>query len=206
MRLLGRPTSINVRKVIWTAAEAGLALSREDDWADSRDVRTPAFQALNPNALVPVLVTDEGALWESNSICRYLAALAPDRLLLPAAPFSRAQTEKWMDWQQTELNTAWRAAFMGLVRRHPDFRDDGQAISQSASRWNGLMLILDRVLEDGGPYVAGADFTLADIVLGLSHQRWLLTPINRPPAPALAAWRARLMARPAAPVLDWDCP
>ncbi len=28
-----------------------------------------------------------------------------------------------MDWQATEFNTAWRHAFMGLVRKDPRFQD-----------------------------------------------------------------------------------
>ena len=29
--------------------------------------------ALNPNAMVPVIVDGDAVLWESNTICRYLA-------------------------------------------------------------------------------------------------------------------------------------
>jgi hypothetical protein len=39
--------------------------------------------------------------------------------------------------------------------------------------------------------------TLADVVLGLSVQRWLATPIVHAPLPALRAYHARLAARPA---------
>lgn len=124
LRILGRPISINVRKVLWAAAEAGLAFDHEPEWAASRDVNSPEFLALNPNGLVPVLVSDEGVLWESNTICRYLAGRAGRSDLLPAAAFARAEVEKWMDWQATELNGAWGPAFLALVRRHPDHVGD----------------------------------------------------------------------------------
>ena len=39
----------------------------------------------------------------------------------------------------------------------------------------------------GGPFVCGAAFTLADVVLGLSTNRWRLTPIERPVLPAVEA-------------------
>lgn len=198
LRILGRPSSINVRKVLWTAAEAGLAFTHEPEWAAERDVRSPEFLALNPNGLVPVLTCDEGVLWESNSICRYLAASAGRTDLLPDVPFARANVEKWMDWQVAELNAAWRPAFLGLVRRSPAFVDDLRAIEESARAWNRLMLLLERRLAQTGAYLAGDTFTLADVAIGLSLQRWLLTPIARPPTPALLAYRARLLARPAA--------
>jgi glutathione S-transferase len=196
MRILGRTSSLNVRKVIWTAAEAGLAFEQEAEWAGARDTRSPEFLALNPNGLVPVLISDKGVLWESNTICRYLAGRANRTDLLPAAPFARAAVETWMDWQASELNSAWRAAFLSRVRGSPEF--DAAAVARSIEQWNGLMSILERRLAETGAFVAGADFTLADIVLGLSLQRWLLTPIPRPPSPALLAWRERIQARAAA--------
>ncbi|HYF54473.1 MAG TPA: glutathione S-transferase N-terminal domain-containing protein [Salinarimonas sp.] len=196
--VLGRTTSINVRKVLWTAAETGLAFAHEDRWALAWDVRSAEFLRLNPNGLVPVLLCQDGVLWESNTICRYLAAIAQPHELLPADPFPRAEVEMWMDWQATELNSAWRVAFLALVRHHPDHVHDKMGIARSVEQWNDLMGILERRLAETDAYVVGARFTLADVVVGLSLQRWLLTPIARPRTPALNAYRERLLARPAA--------
>lgn len=196
--ILGRITSINVRKVLWTAAETGLAFAHEDQWALAWDVRSAEFLRLNPNGLVPVLQCQDGVLWESNTICRYLASSAQRHDLLPADPFPRAEVEMWMDWQATELNSAWRTAFLALVRRHPEHVHDQIGIARSVEQWNALMRILERRMAETHAYVVGAHFTLADVVVGLSLQRWLLTPIARPPTPALNAYRERLLARPAA--------
>ena len=196
LRILGRPSSINVRKVLWTADEAGLAFTHESDWAGARDTRSPEFLALNPNGLVPVIVTNDGVLWESNAICRYLAGRAARKDLLPDQPFARAEVEKWMDWTATELNTAWRPAFLGLVRKMSGF--DEAAIQRSAERWNALMLILEQRLVETGAFAAGGTFTVADVVLGLTVHRWVHTPIARPPMPALHSYYERLQARPAA--------
>lgn len=48
-----------------------------------------------------------------------------------------------------------------------------------------------------GTHVAGEDFTLADIVLGLSVNRWVMTPFDKPELPAVAAYYDRLSLRPA---------
>jgi glutathione S-transferase len=58
------------------------------------------------------------------------------------------------------------------------------------------MAILDRQLERTGPYVCGAEFTLADVVLGLSVNRWAMTPIAHAELPAVRAYYDRLDARP----------
>src|SRR5579871_6418099 len=103
LRILGRTSSINVRKLLWTATEVEVAFTHEDEWGATRDIHSDDFRALNPNGLIPVVVTDEGVLWESNTICRFLAAQAKRVDLLPEAPFARAAVEKWMDWQLAEL-------------------------------------------------------------------------------------------------------
>ena len=198
LRLLGRPGSINVRKVMWTLAELDRPFVHEPHWGDPpANLASPAFLALNPNGLVPVLVDGKRVLWESHTICRYLAAKAGRADLLPADPGARAEVEKWMDWQAAELNPAWRDAFMSLVRRHPEHRDP-DAVARSAAAWNRRMALLDRHLDETGAFAAGSAFTHADIVLGLSVHRWRTTPIDRPRLPHVDAYYDRLRRRPAA--------
>lgn len=195
IRILGKTASINVRKVLWTCDELGLAVEREDWGGGFRSTQAPEFLALNPNGLVPVLVDGATVLWESNTICRYLAGREGDGDLLPIEPRARARVEQWMDWQATELNNAWRYAFMALVRRSPT-HTDASAVAASAAEWSRLMTLLDGQLARGGAFVAGADFTLADVVLGLSAHRWRMTLAERPALPAVQAWLDRLSERP----------
>lgn len=195
LRILGKASSINVRKVLWTCREVGRDFVREDWGSGFQPVDTDAFRAMNPNAQVPVVQVADGYLWESNSICRFLAGDAGRADLLPLAPLARVRVEMWMDWQATELNPAWRYAFMALVRRSPTFADP-DAIAASVVGWNRQMGILEGQLAKTGAYVVGPDFTLADIVLGLSTNRWKMTPMERPHLPAVEEWWARLCARP----------
>ena len=193
MKLLGRLTSMNVRKVMWTAAQLDLDLPREDWGAGFRSTQQPEYLALNPNALVPVLLDGDFALWESNTICRYLATQHDAKTLLPTEARARAQVEQWMDWQAGELNNSWRVAFMALVRGQPA---TPEAIAASVAGWNRHMVMLDEQLARTGAYVTGGDFTLADIVLGLSTQRWKNAPIERAELPAVEAWLQRLSTQP----------
>ncbi|MBI3367933.1 MAG: glutathione S-transferase [Burkholderiales bacterium] len=196
LQLLGKSSSINVRKVLWLCAEMGLSVDHEQWGSGFKPTQTPEFLALNPNALVPVLRDGERVLWESNTICRYLAGRERSVDLLPTEPAARAGVEQWMDWQATELNNAWRYAFMALVRRSPR-HTDAAARDASVAEWHRHMRILDGQLSKTGAFAAGAEFTLADIVLGLSTHRWFLTPMARPELAAVTAYCERLSQRPA---------
>lgn len=195
LKILGKPTSINVRKVLWLCEELGLPFELEEWGSGYRSTEDPEFLALNPNALVPVIRDGDRVLWESNTICRYLAGREGRIDLLPREPTERARVEQWMDWQATELNNAWRYAFMARVRRSTAHADPAQ-IEASVGEWNQRMSVLDAQLARTGAYAAGESFSLADIVLGLSVNRWRMTPMERPELPAVAAYLHRLEERP----------
>jgi glutathione S-transferase len=197
LRVLGKAASINVRKVLWTCDEVGLAFEREDWGAGFRDTATPDYLRLNPNGLVPVIVDDDLVLWEPNTIIRYLAARYGTPDLLSAEPRERAGVEMWMDWQATEFNNSWRYAFQALVRRNPAF-DDASELDASVRACSRNIEILDAQLARTNRFVAGDRFTLADIPIGLAVNRWFMTPLaERPACPAVSAYYERLAVRPA---------
>jgi glutathione S-transferase len=198
LKLLGKASSINVRKVLWACHELALPVEREDWGSGFQSTDTPAFRALNPNAMVPVLLDDGFVLWESNAICRYLAVREGRHDLLGATPRERAVVEQWMDWQATELNNSWRYVFMARVRHSPAHQD-AAALRAGEEGWARHMRILDEQLARSGAFVTGTSFTLADVVLGLSVQRWLMTPLmtpmQGPPLLAVQAYFDRLSLR-----------
>jgi glutathione S-transferase len=194
LEILGRSSSINVRKVLWLCAELDVPYRQEQWGTGFRSTSTPEFLMLNPNGLVPVIRDGAFVLWESNTICRYLAGKHERDDLLPRELASRAIVEQWMDWQATELNDAWRYAFMGLVRKSPK-HDDPDAIAASIEQWNRRMTLLDARLEQTGAYVASGTFTLADIGIGLATHRWFATPMDRPALAAVEAYYERLSER-----------
>jgi glutathione S-transferase len=127
LRILGRVTSINVRKVLWALDELGLAYGREDWGMPVRDPKVPEFLALNPNGQVPVLVENQFVLWESNAILIYLAER--EGQLLPEQLELRALALQWLGWQAAELNPPWGYAVNALIRRAMTIP------ARSRSRW-----------------------------------------------------------------------
>lgn len=193
LRILGRISSINVQKVVWCAREIGLPFERTDIGGAFGGTDTPAYRAMNPNGLVPVIDDDGFVMWESNAIVRYLAAGYSEGNLWPDSPKARADADRWMDWQATELGPAMRDAFIQLVRTTPERRDQIR-VATSANASEQLMEILDEHLAKRD-YMTGRSFTMGDIPVGLQIHRWLGMGVSRVPRPNVEAWYARLRAR-----------
>jgi glutathione S-transferase len=197
MRIVwGRANSSNVMKVIWGLEELGLPYERRDVGGPFGQTDTPEYRAMNPNQLVPTLQEDAFALWESNAILRYLCnAHAPETPLWPRDQQARANVDRWMDWQQTAMNTCGATVFQGLVRTPPERRDT-MAIERATVDLTRVWSMLDAQLAKHD-HVAGPEFSLADIPLGVHVHRWFFFPIAKPELPHLRAWYDRLLARPA---------
>ena len=195
MKILGRPSSSNVQKVLWCCAELDVDFSPEPEYGGQfGKTREPEYLALNPNALVPTLIHDDFVLWESNAIVRYLASLFGHGALWPADPRERASSDKWMDWSSGGIGGAYFPAFNELVRKQPEERDQG-VIDNSVAKAGPYFEILNDALA-GQPYVAGKTLTIGDISLGPTVHRWLNLPIERGPIANVEAWYALASERP----------
>ena len=66
IKVWGRFSSSNVKKVLWLADELQLEVERIDAGRQFGVVDTPAYKALNPNSKVPTIEDGDFVLWESN--------------------------------------------------------------------------------------------------------------------------------------------
>lgn len=191
LRILGRMSSINVRKVVWACGELGLDYEREDWGAGFRSPREAQFLELNPNALVPVIEDDGFVLWESNAIVRYLSEKYGKERLLGSTAEQRAIVDQWFSWQSTDVGTAAGYATRALIRKLPEANDPG-LLAQSLRDWGDKMAILDKQLARTQAFVAGPQFSAADIGLGLAGHRWLSLEVDKPDYNHVVSYVARL--------------
>lgn len=131
---------------------------------------------------------------ESNAVVLYLAHTRGG--LLPADRQALARSLQWLSWQATELNPPWMYALNALVRKRPGF-DDPAKITESIAVWTRKMGILEAELTKGRTFVAGDEFSVADIALGLSIHRWFVVPFDHKPLPHVQAYYERLKQRQA---------
>jgi glutathione S-transferase len=195
LTLWGRTNSINVQKALWAIEELGMPYTRIDAGGPFGIVKDEAYRQLNPNSLVPTIEDDGFVLWESNAIVRYLAAKHAPNALWPGDLRTRADADRWMDWQALSFTPAFGPIFHGLVRT-PGSRSP-EEIAQATAKGEEMAAILDAQLA-GRAYVAGGAFSMGDIATGCAAHRWLNLPIAREPRPNMQRWYEALMTRPAA--------
>jgi glutathione S-transferase len=201
LKIWGRMSSINVKKVVWTAQELGLDFQRTEAGGLFGVVKTPEYMQMNPNSLVPVIEDDDYVLWESNVIVRYLAAKHALGQMYPIDLRERFDAERWMDWQQTTLNPVSRPGFWQLVRTPPEQRMPA-VIAESNAAVEALMFTLDMHLANRA-FMVGDRFTMADIPLACEVHRWFGLPQPRQSRPHIERWYESLRARQASKgVLD----
>ncbi len=195
LKIWGRISSLNVRKVVWAAQALGLPFERLDAGLRYGVVQTPAYLQQNPNALVPLLQDGDFSLWESNVIVRYLCAKHSLGHMYPDDLQQRFDAERWMDWQQTTFNPAGGPAFMQWFRTPVEQRKL-DVIAKSVAATEPLLAMLNTHLAHNA-YMVGDALTMADIPIASEIHRWWELPQPRPAYPHIERWYSQLLAHPA---------
>lgn len=197
LTIWGRKTSSNVQALMWCIGELGLDYLRFDVGHRYGGTDGEAFYQLNPNRTVPVLQDDENPpLWETGAILRYLASRYADDAFWPGELLARTEVDRWAEWSKQNIALGFTAPVFWRVVRTPAAERDPQAIAAAVTALEQKLAIAEARLS-GSRYLVGDTFTLADIQFGHVLYRYFAIDITRRPLPHLAAYYARLTARPA---------
>lgn len=192
----GRATSSNVQSVMWCAGELGLEVTRLDYGHTYGGTDSAEFLALNPNATVPALRDGAVEMFESAAIVRYLAARYGAGGLWPDDPSQRAGLDVWAEWAKTTFGPALlHGLFYPMVRRDPALLTQRVLASGTQGIVPLAQMLSDRI--GAGPWLAGAQFTWADVMVGHLLYRYFDLPFARADLPGLRAYYDRLCDRPA---------
>jgi len=195
MKLYARRTSSNSQKVLWLLGELALDYDFVATGGDAGGLDTPAYCALNPNKRVPTWQDEQGAVWESHTILRYLAAAYAPETWWSEDPAERSRIERWMDWSQSGFDAAFMTLFWGYWRTPAENRNE-RLIRGQIERCHSAIAILDGVL-GASSFVAGDRLTLADIPVGALMYRYAnLDVIDGLPC-NVSRWYERLTERDA---------
>jgi len=190
-------TSPNVQKIFIMLEECGLPynLKTVDVWKGEQF--TPEFTRINPLQKVPTIVDSDGpagtpyTVIESGAILLYLAEKTGK--FIPHDPVSRSDCIQWLMVQMGNLGPMC-GQLVHFSKFAPAGNDYGH--TRYRSQVNRLFDLYDQRL-GAQPFVAGADYTIADIAAfpWLRNVQSLAIDLDR--RRHLKAWVAKIAARPA---------
>ena len=197
IKIWGRLSSSNVQAVLWCLAELHLPFERINAGYINGVVDSPEYLAMNPNGLVPTLIDGDGPpLFETGAILRYLAGQYASESFWPTDAMQRAQTDKWTEWAKINIALKFTAPVFWLVVRTAPSLQNPETIAANLKVLEKYLRIADDRLGTH-QYLAGSDFTLADIQMGHCLYRYYDIAIERPDLPNLRRYFDRLSSRPA---------
>lgn len=188
------------------------------------------YLRLNPNGVVPTLIHDGRPVFESSVIVQYVDQIHPQTPLVPADAYGQAQMRAWLAFVDMVTTPAVRYPsfqFGGLLIKFQSLSDEefaakteqrplkaafykkmnkttGFAGGELENAYNDIRKTAARMErmfdENGGPWLMGAQYTLADIAVAplLDRMEDLgLEYLWEENHPRVAAWLRAIQARPA---------
>ena len=202
MKLYNAPMPApNPRRVRIFLAEKGVEVPLVDVAIMKREHKSPEHLARNSLGQLPTLELDDGTMIsETVAICRYLEGLYPDPPLFGRDALEEALVDMWVRRIEftvmTPVGMFWRHAhpFTAAVVV-PQFKEFGES---NSAHYGRALSWLDRELA-GKDFIAGKDYTIADICLlsTVDFADWIGLPIPDS-ASNVKAWHKRVSDRPSA--------
>jgi glutathione S-transferase len=198
MKIYGHPWSINTRKVLMVLAEKGREAELSLVMIPKGEHRLPAHVARHPFAKVPVLEDEGFILYETSAINRYLERKFPTPALVPSKPEGAALTNQWISAADSYFVPHVAPVIIEtLFRRYLGGEANLAAIESGQEKMQTALDAADHALQHS-PYLAGEEFSLADIhfmpYFEYLEKTGLDEPVKR--RKHLTAWWKRTSRRP----------
>jgi glutathione S-transferase len=151
---------------------------------------------LNPMAMTPVLVLEDGTVLTQNAATlAYIADLVPEKKLLPARnTIERAQAESWLSFIASDLHpTVIEYIYKALPATDEERNKIRGLYEKRVAR--RLKVLEDRLAERD--YILGDQYSVID-AYALIVLNWSVpAQVDMDPYPSIRAYMERLEARPA---------
>jgi glutathione S-transferase len=124
------------------------------------DQKTPEYLKINPKSRVPALVTDRGVLTENPAILAYVAQTAPKKLAPLDDPYAFGKIQSFNAYLCATVHVAHAHG-----RRGYRWADEQSSFDDMKRKVPETMATCFELIEKDmfeGPWVAGADFSVAD--------------------------------------------
>jgi GSH-dependent disulfide-bond oxidoreductase len=194
----------NGRKIVIYLEEVGASYQIKPVNIGKGDQFRPDFLKISPNNRMPAIIDPDGpdgkpiSVFESGAILQYLGRKFGK--LYPQDERARVEVEEWVYWQVGGLGPMAGQAHHFRGYAHEVLKEPMERIEYGITRYTNevtrLYGVLDRRLK-GRKFVAGAEYTIADIAIWPWIVPWQRQGQNLDDFKNLKAWYARVDARPA---------
>lgn len=153
--------------------------------------RTEEFLKLHPAGKVPVMDDDGFILFESDAIVKYLASKNHSPLY-PEDKKQRAVIDQWIDFTTIHVGGAMgRVLFNRVFAPFAKVAADERSLSDGQKFLNRFLPVIDQQLAKDS-YLAGENFSLADIVLLATLDPAEVAKVNLSQYARIVKWRDEL--------------
>ncbi len=199
MKIWGTKNLGNPVRVAIFLAEKGIDVPFVDVDLFGKAHLTDEYRAKNPVAQVPVLELDDGTfISETVAICRYFERIHPEPPLMGVGPVGEAVVEMWQRRIEFQFYDAARHVFRHSAEfiRVLEPEQIAPWAEHNRPKVIAALEMMDAQLA-GNRFIAGPDFTVADITAILPFQILALLDIKLPDhCRAVARWHEEVLARP----------
>ena len=196
IKLYGMGLSFNISKVRYCLNYLNLKY----DWVQTNPMagenQAAAFLSISPTGKIPAIDIDGFKLFESNSINRYLAA-SHNSPIYPQDAKKRATVDAWTDYVAIHVAQAMgRVLFNRVFAPMTGQKSDQESLRVGLEFLDKYFPVLERQLSQN-PYLAGKEFSLADInLLSVLDPCELAQISSLDKFSSLKKWRAGLKSQP----------
>lgn len=193
IKIYGHPMSTCTRKVLMTLAETSTPYELTVVDFAKGEHKQEANLRRQPFGRVPALEDDGFELFESRAMCRYLNQKAGGKLV-PSDAKAQAKMEQWISVETSELTpNAMKFIYQYVFKRE----QDAATLEAAGKGLDASLAVMDRQLAHT-PFLAGADFSLADICFMPYFEYAMMTPAKDIIAkhPHVTAWWSKVSERP----------
>lgn len=193
MKIYGHPMSICTRTVMMAAAETSVPFELVTLDFLKNEHKGAENLARQPFGRMPS-IDDEGfQMYESRAIARYINDKGGGALA-PKDAKGRAKMEQWMSVETSEYHGhAMKFVFHYIFHR----QQDAAVLDAARSGLQTTLATMEKQLGET-PYLAGQDFSLADVCFMPCTEYMMATPAKEilQAYPNVMAWWGRVSSRP----------
>lgn len=164
----------------------------------AREMKQPAYLALNPNGKAPTLVDGDFVLWEAGAIMAHLCIQAKSDMWPANNPAEQVQVLRWMSWGEAHWTAPVSAFyFEHVIKAKFSMGPPDVALLDKTRKALGAMATILNGELAGKDFLACDRLTIADFQLASMACHWREADMQLEPYPNVVHWLDNLQRIPA---------